>query len=511
MHELLPVAAILCFLYLLRRKQHKFSLPPGPPGRFLIGNALNIPKRDEWKVYAEWGKIYDPDVIHLNLAGRSMIIINSIDAAKELLERRSASYSSKPTFPMICEVMGWDFAFAFMKYGPSWRDHRKIVTQSFRPSVVTRFAPHVLKSTHTFLRSILAEPDDYRYHVRHMSSELIILITYGIQVRAHNDPYIELSQKALASLTENGVPGRWLVDALPWLKYIPDWMPFAEFKHKAKEWRKLAKDMVEVPYQAVKKDVLSGNCIESVVADGLREITGKEDFEELERVVKNSAGMMYTAGSDTTITTILNAILALMCHPKVLKKAQAEIDGVVQPGHLPEFKDRDSLPYLSAVIKEAWRWAVPSPLAVHSSETEDTYKGYRIPGNSTIMVNLWGMAHNEDTYPEPHVFNPERFLKDGKPNSEVLNPEDIVFGFGRRICPGRYFASMTVWMTIACLVALFDISKPVDENGNTIEPPMEWESTMVAPPLPFKCKFVPRSQEATVAIQRTENYEYFQE
>ncbi|KAF8644379.1 hypothetical protein AX16_008498 [Volvariella volvacea WC 439] len=122
-----------------------------------------------------------------------------------------------------------------------------------------------------------------------MSAELIFLITYRIQIQVQDDPYVKLSEKALASLTKNGIPGRWLVDALPWLKHILEWMPFAKFKHKANEWRTLARNMVEVPYQA-----LSGNYIQSVMVNGLREISEKENFEELERVVKNSAGMMYT-------------------------------------------------------------------------------------------------------------------------------------------------------------------------------------------------------------------------
>lgn len=42
------------------------------------------------------------------------------------------------------------------------------------------------------------------------------------------------------------------------------------------------------------------------------------------------------------------------------------------------------------------------------------------------------MCHDENLYPNPDRFDPDRFMLNGKLNSEVFAPEDIVFGFGRR-------------------------------------------------------------------------------
>ncbi|KAF8661214.1 hypothetical protein AX16_001494 [Volvariella volvacea WC 439] len=385
------------------------------------------------------------------------------------------------------------------------------MSQSFRPSVVAKFQPHIRKSTHTLLQNLAMRPNNFEYYIRHMAAELILLITYGIQVQPENDPLVQLAERALTTLTENTVPGKWLVDAFPWLKYVPEWLPFTQFKHLAKEWKKYATSMVEVPYRAVREDILLGRSINCLVAEGLRDIGDSKYSEEWEGVVKNVAGMVYTGASDTTVATILNGILALMCYPEVLKKAQAEIDALVPPGRLPELEDQKSLPYLAAVIKEIWRWSPVVPYVVHFIETEDVYKGYIIPAQSIVVANIWAMCHDEVAYPDSFTFNPERFLKDGELNTSARDPEGIVFGFGRRDCPGKHFASMSVWLTMACIIALFDISKPVDENGNIIEPTIEWESASVAHPVPFKCRIVPRSDNAAALIQQTEKYEYFTE
>ncbi|KAF8649224.1 hypothetical protein AX16_005932 [Volvariella volvacea WC 439] len=468
-----------------------------------------MPKSYEWLTYAKWSKIYDPDILYMNVAGQNMIILNSLSATKELLERRSSLYSSKPRLPMLCELVGWGFAFVFMRYGSTWRKHRKLMHQSFRPSVVSKFNSHIMKSTHTFLRNLLAEPEDYEYHLRHMAAELILLITYGIQIQPGHHPFVETVERALVTMNECTIPGRFLVDFLPWLKYVPEWMPFANFKRLAKEYKTYATDTLELPYRAVCDDILAGRGIDSFVADGLRSIGETEDLKEAETVVKSVAGMMYIGKSSITVVTILNGILALMCHPEVFKKAQAEIDTVIQPGSLPDFKQKNSLPYLSAVIKEIWRWSPVVPVVVHFNESEDAYKGYRVPAQSVVIGNMWAMLHDEEVYTDPSTFDPERFIKDGKINEEVRDPENIVFGFGRRDCPGKHFGSLSVWMTMACLISLFDISKPIDKNGETIEPTLEWSSAGISRPAPFKCKIVPRSEQAAAIIRSTEAYEYF--
>lgn len=102
------------------------------------------------------------------------------------------------------------------------------------------------------------------------------------------------------------------------------------------------------------------------------------------------------------------------------------------------------------------------------------------------------MNYDESVYPSPEEFNPYRFLAaDGKLDQEVPKPDGL-FGYGRRACPGRPFATHALWVAMAHILATFNIITQVDADGNAIEPNGEYNSGNILHPLPFKADFQPR-------------------
>ncbi|KAF9560815.1 cytochrome P450, partial [Agrocybe pediades] len=187
----------------------------------------------------------------------------------------------------------------------------------------------------------------------------------------------------------------------------------------------------------------------------------------------------------------------------IQRKAQAEVERVVGDSRLPDFEDRPAMPYVEAMLLEVMRWAVVTPLGVpHRMVKDDVYGGYRIPAGTTVTANVWAILHDEEIYPEPFRFNPERFLKDGKLVFDQPDPTTIgAFGFGRRICPGRYLASNSSWIAIVSILAIYDISKAKDEQGNTIEPLIEFTDGLVSHPKPFTVSITPRSENSKKLVE----------
>jgi cytochrome P450 len=95
------------------------------------------------------------------------------------------------------------------------------------------------------------------------------------------------------------------------------------------------------------------------------------------------------------------------------------------------------------------------------------------------------MCHNEAKYPNPSEFNPERFLNaDGTLTEDTVS---VVWGFGRRICPGRHLAQASLWSAMVGLLAVFKFAKAKDENGKEIDIQPRWRAGLVVYVLFDRC------------------------
>lgn len=90
------------------------------------------------------------------------------------------------------------------------------------------------------------------------------------------------------------------------------------------------------------------------------------------------------------------------------------------------------------------------------------------------------MFNDEAVYPEPRRFKPERFMLDGKLNPNVRDPDTAAFGFGRRVCPGRFMAKDSAWIAIAMILATLEIKPVVDVNGVPLLPAGEYKQGLIA-------------------------------
>jgi hypothetical protein len=99
-------------------------------------------------------------------------------------------------------------------------------------------------------------------------------------------------------------------------------------------------------------------------------------------------------------------------------------------------------------------------------------------------------------------FHPSRHL-DTPSYPAARDPRDFIFGYGRRICPGRYVADNALFLTIAQALAVFNIDKPF-EDGKWVEPDIKFEPGTISHPLPFRTSITPRSEKHRALIEKAE-------
>ncbi|KAJ6534383.1 cytochrome P450 [Mycena capillaripes] len=476
----------------------RLPLPPGPKKMPLVGNLFDMPATEEWKTYQRWSHDFDSDIIHLNVVGKSIIILSSIEATSDLMMQRSSIYSDRPRLPMLNELMGWDFAMGFMKYGRRWRTQRKIFNTAFSIAASKQFRSQEMVATHGLLRRILENPEGYvTEKLEQMAGELIMSLAYGIKILPSGDPYLRLAIESMHAMSIGGTPGKFL-DILPLLKHVPSWLPGAGFKRAAKQWKKVTQRSVQEPFDEAKRKIVTGAAKPSFVSSVLSMDWDDPDYSE--DVMRDTAGSIFNAGSHTTVSVLGSFVLAMLMNPEVQRKAQLEIDSVVGGDRLPDFEDKPALPYVGALVKEVLRTKPVTPLgAPHFVAVEDEYRGYRIPAGSIILGNTWAILHDEAVYNEPFSFRPERFLSKIDPASDPA----VTFGYGRRVCPGQFMAIDSVWIVVASILAAFSITKAVGEDGNVIEPTYEYFSGLACMPISFKCSFHPRTERSADLVQAT--------
>ncbi|GKT97060.1 cytochrome P450 oxidoreductase [Colletotrichum tofieldiae] len=100
------------------------------------------------------------------------------------------------------------------------------------------------------------------------------------------------------------------------------------------------------------------------------------------------------------------------------------------------------------------------------------------------------------------TFKPERFLASEGHEPEA-NPHKFVFGFGRRICPGRNLAENSIFLTVAQTLAVYSLSKPV-RDGRVIEPNIKFTPGVISHPEPFDISIKPRSPHHEKLIRAIE-------
>ncbi|KZT67723.1 cytochrome P450 [Daedalea quercina L-15889] len=504
--SLLLTSVLVClvaYVVLARLTRGDRRLPPGPWRLPLVGSVHHLPLEYQQKEFFRLAKTYG-DVIYVQLFSRPAVILNSLQAAQDLFEKRSSKYSDRPRFTLVA-LMGFDLAMSIMPYGEKWRQHRRWFAAAFLDKkALESYVPIEQRETHKLLAGLLGSPDAFLAHIKRYVGALMMEIAYGHEVTSLEDEIVVLADKAVGATTEAGSPAATLIDFIPILQWIPAWMPGGGWKTRAAEVRKMVQRTSDVPYARVQAAIAAGTARPCFLWSLLEERSQSGDGSEMAlEEIKSAANLVYGAGIDTTATALSAFVLSMVLHPDACKKAQEEIDHVVGDSRLPDFGDRSSLPYVEAVLKEVLRWIPPVPLGLpHRLTEEDTYRSLMIPEGSMMIPNVWGMTRNATVYPDPEKFRPERFLEMDATTAAAADPYNMVFGFGRRICPGKDLADQSVWIAAVSMLAAFDICKARDEAEREITPVPSFAPGMISHVRPFVCDIRPRSQKMARMIEQ---------
>ncbi|CUA71919.1 O-methylsterigmatocystin oxidoreductase [Rhizoctonia solani] len=407
-------------------------LPPGPKRFPLIGHILSIPRTFEHVAYANMGKELNSDIVALTAMGQTIVVLNSAEATSELLDKRSSIYSGRAQIPAVTdkEMMDWGQGIVFLNNGDRWRRDRRMLHEALHKGVVPRYYPAQEKQIQALVGRLLNTPSTLEVFIQELRfafGATLLYSTYGYLPTSPDDDWIIGASAATDHIAQAAQPTKFIVNFIPVLKYLPNWFPGTGWKRTLSNWRQHKEHTTAAPYNWTKEQIGNGTAVPSIVQNLLSAFPDYTPDTEDDVHIKLMSATMFGGGLETSIATASFFILAMVLYPEIALKIQEEVDQVLGTAErLPTMHDREQLPYIQNTLLELLRWQPVNPLAIpHAAMEDGEYKGYHIPKDSIVIGNTWAITRDENIYPDPECFNPDRFL-------DPKVPPAPAFGYGRR-------------------------------------------------------------------------------
>ncbi|KAL4811716.1 cytochrome P450 [Aspergillus spinulosporus] len=402
------------------------NFPPGPKPLPLIGNLNLIPPSKAFLLFHQWTKKYG-SIIGLKFGPTNVVVLNNWRDVQEQLIANE----------LICKN---HTHILFAPYGDGWKALRRAAQGLFTPRKLASVLPIQEAEAIQTAFNLIRSPDWYYKHIQQYTTAVILASAlYNIQNR-------------FTVLLEPGA-------APPCALYFR---------------------LYNATKERMAKEIRTGCFMEKLIDDQVKNALDNEHTTYL-------SGILIEAGSDTTLSTLLLFLLAILKNPV-------------------------NLPYIEACMHKILRW---KPVAAggipHMLIQTDTYKDYIFPAGTIFFANTWAIHHDKTKYSNPAIFNPDRWLnrnkygtKDNNSTLDLTAQRKTSYGWGagRRICSGQKMAEALLKINIAKLVWAFDFERVKGEETVDISVDTGYEGGFLVCPKKFPIKITPRSEGRVAVIKK---------
>ncbi|PRQ54276.1 putative premnaspirodiene oxygenase [Rosa chinensis] len=441
--------------------------PPGPWKLPIIGNLHQLATGNPLPHHAlrDLAKKHGP-IMHLKLGQLELIIISSSKAAQEVLKTHELTFAQRPLV-LAVEVMSFGQAsIVFAPYGDFWRELRKLcVLELFSAKRVQSFRSIREEEVSNLIESISTSsngptPINLSEKISSLTNGIVSRAAFGKKCKDEKE-FTSLLEAAIKLAAGFDIPD--LFPSLKFLGFVTGTIPAMK-----KMRNKLGKILESIINDH--KIKIQGNEInnpEEDIVDVLLKLQESKELEFTTDQIKDVIMDIFSAGSETTATTIEWAMSELMKNPSVMNKAHAELRKLLEGKPKIEEVDVQNLDYLKAVVKETLRLHPPGTLLPRESRESCEIGGYAFPAKTKVLINEWAIGRDPECWIDAESFKPERFMHGSKSNVDFkgFDFEFIPFGAGRRICPGMSFGVSIIEVALSQLLYHFDW-----ELGNGIKP-----------------------------------------
>jgi cytochrome P450 len=413
---------------------------PGPRGRPLIGSILDF-KRDILQAMgAGWRE--HGDLVRYRLGPVIVHGVSSPELAEEVLTRTAAFGKLGPDNPLRL-VLGTGLLTS--SDHESWLKNRRMMQPVFHRHSINTLFESMVGCTEEMMAHLSASyrpGDALDLHKEMMRVTLDIVSQCMFSANVMND-LDKLGPHAV------DIAVNYAFQRLQNPFSLPHRLPTP----RNRRFQGVMKALDDLVYGLIAERRNSGQPKNDLL-DMLLRAQDQDTGEGMsDRQLRDEILTMFAAGHETTAITLTWTLYLLSQHPEILRKVQEEVDAALG-GRMPTLADLPKMPYTLQVFEESMRLYPSAPIVPRLTSRETTLGGYTVPANSRVLVNLFNIHRHPDYWPEPEVFNPDRFTPEAKKAQNRF--AYIPFGAGPHVCIGKHFALLEAHLLLATLAGRYE-------------------------------------------------------
>ncbi|KAJ8361265.1 hypothetical protein SKAU_G00177900 [Synaphobranchus kaupii] len=457
---LLGVVLVLFVLYLLSSTPKLGTDPPGPRPLPLLGNLLLLDLQQLQQSLSDLSKKYG-SVFTVHLGPKKVVVLAGYKTVKQALVNYAEEFGDREIDPIFRDSLkGHGVVFT---NGNSWKEMRRFSLSNLRDfGMGKRVSEERVIEESRYLSEVFenfkGEPFDTIQPVNYAVSNIICAIVYGRRFDYADPVFQKLVSESTENMRLSGSAEIRLYNMFPSLRWCCDkWLvKRTQFLKNTDTGIEDIKGLV----QGLKDTLNPQDCrgfVDSFLVRQQEESDQPGSYfhsNNLNCTVRN----LFSAGTDTTGTTLRWGMLLMAKYPHIQDQVQEELSRVIGDRE-PRMEDRRHLPYTDAVIHEIQRMGNILPMSIpHATSCDVTFQGYFIKKGTMVIPLLASVLQDEEEWETPHSFNPGHFLDEK--GCFIRRDAFMPFSAGRRACLGEGLARVEIFLFFTFLLQRFRFSPP---------------------------------------------------